>query len=351
MSQSRASLRVAVFGASGYTGLELLRLLLGHPRLEVAVATSEQRAGEPVGAAFPSLRGRLDLELQASDPERLAGGIDLAFTALPHAASAPTVAALRKAGVPVADLSADFRLQELGTYEAWYGPHPAPELLSGAVYGLPELHREALRGAGLAACPGCYPTSALLPLAPFLREGLVERSGLVVDSKSGVSGAGRKLEAGLLFAELDGNAKAYKVAAHRHGPEIEEQAGGLAGGPVQLTFVPHLLPTTRGIVTSVYARPVEPLTTANARALLVEAYASEPFVRVLPEGETPSLQAVRGSNFCDVSVVADERNGTLVLLSALDNLVKGASGQALQCANLMLGLPESEGLLGTALLP
>ncbi len=351
MTSKGESLRVAVFGASGYTGLELLRILLRHPRLEVAVVTSEQRAGQPVGEAFPSLRGCLDLELQASDPERLAEGLDLAFTALPHAASAPTVAALRKAGVPVADLSADFRLQDLGTYEAWYGAHPAPELLPGAVYGLPELHREALEGAGLAACPGCYPTSALLPLAPFLREGLVETSGIVVDSKSGVSGAGRKLEAGLLFAELDGNANAYKVAAHRHGPEIEEQAGSLAGDTVQLTFVPHLIPTTRGIVTSVYCRPRAALSEAEARGRLADCYADEPFVRVLPEGETPSLQAVRGSNFCDVAVVSDERNGTLVLLSALDNLVKGASGQAVQCANLMLGLPESEGLLGTSLLP
>lgn len=344
-------MKVAVFGASGYTGLELLRILLRHPRAEIAVVTSEQRAGQAVGDAFPSLRGVLDLRFEASDPGRQAGAIDLAFSALPHAASAPTVAALRKAGVPVADLSADFRLQDLALYEKWYGPHPAADLLHGAVYGLPELHREALRGAGLAACPGCYPTSALLPLAPFLRRGLVERSGIVVDSKSGVSGAGRKLEAGLLFSELDGNASAYQVAAHRHGPEIEEQASGVAGDAVRATFVPHLIPTTRGIVTSVYCRPTGRLSTADALAILNEAYADEPFVRVLPEGNTPSLQSVRGSNFCDLAACADERNGTLVLLSALDNLVKGASGQAVQCANLMLGLPETEGLLGTALLP
>jgi N-acetyl-gamma-glutamyl-phosphate reductase len=344
-------MKVAVFGASGYTGLELLRLLLRHPRVELAVVTSEQRAGQAVGDAFPALRGCLDLRFEASDPERQAQGIDLAFTALPHAASAPTVAALRKAGVPVADLSADFRLRDLATYEAWYGPHPAPDLLREAVYGIPELHREALRGAELTACAGCYPTGALLPLAPFLRQGLVERAGIVVDAKSGVSGAGRKLEAGLLFAELDANANAYKVGAHRHGPELEEQASGVAGDPVRLTFVPHLIPTTRGIVTSVYCRPRARLSAADARARLAEAYAGEPFVRVLPEGETPSLQSVRGSNFCDVAAFADERNGTLVLLSALDNLVKGASGQAVQCANLMQGLPETEGLLGSALLP
>jgi N-acetyl-gamma-glutamyl-phosphate reductase len=344
-------MRVAVFGASGYTGLELLRILLRHPEAEIALVTSEQRAGQAVGEAFPALRGCLDLRFQASDPERQAEGLDLAFTALPHAASAPTVAALRKAGVPVADLSADFRLRDPATYAAWYGPHPAPELLPGAVYGLPELHRDALRGAGLAACAGCYPTSALLPLVPFLRRGLVETSGIVVDAKSGISGAGRKLDVAFLFAELDGNARAYNVGAHRHGPEMEEQASAAADAPVQLTFVPQLIPTTRGIVSSVYCRARDALSSGDARAVLEAAWADEPFVRVLPEGETPSLQAVRGSNFCDVAAHVDERSGTLVLLSALDNLVKGASGQAVQCANLMRGLPESAGLLDAPLLP
>jgi len=344
-------MKVAVFGASGYTGLELLRILLRHPRAEIVRVTSEQRAGQPVGEAFPALRGCLDLRFEAMDAERQAEGLDLAFSALPHAASAPTVAALRKAGVPVADLSADFRLRDLGTYQAWYGPHPATDLLAGAVYGLPELHREALREAELAACPGCYPTSALLPLVPFLREGLIETSGIVVDSKSGISGAGRKAEAGLLFSELDGNANAYKVGAHRHGPEIEEQASLAADAAVELTFVPHLIPTTRGIATSVYCRAKARLSARDARSLLEAAYLDEPFVRVLPEGETPALVAVRGTNFCDVAAYADERSNTLVLLSALDNLTKGASGQAVQCANLMQGLPETMGLLDTALLP
>lgn len=344
-------MRVAVFGASGYAGLELLRILLRHPEAEIALVTSEQRAGQPVGDAFPALRGCLDLRFQASDPERQAGGVDFAFTALPHAASAPTVAALRKAGVPVADLSADFRFRELASYEAWYDTHPTPELLPGAVYGLPELHREALRGAELVACSGCYPTSALLPLAPFLREGRIETSGIVVDSKSGVSGAGRKADAAFLFSELDGNAFAYKVGAHRHGPEIEEQASALAGASVDVTFVPQLIPTTRGILTSVYCRSRAALSAADARAVLASAYADEPFVRVLPEGEAPSLAAVRGSNYCDVAAFTDERSGTLVLLSALDNLVKGASGQAVQCANLMRGIPETTALLDAPLLP
>jgi N-acetyl-gamma-glutamyl-phosphate reductase len=346
-------MRVAVFGASGYTGLELLRILLRHPQFELAVVTSEQRAGDPVGEAFPSLRGQLDLRFTASaDAQALAREVDLAFTALPHSASAPTVAALRKAGVPVVDLSADFRLRDPAVYREFYGEHPAPQLVQGAVYGLPELHREALRKAELVAVPGCYPTSAILPLAPFLREGLVEPRGLVIDSKSGVSGAGRKLEAQYLFAEQDENCMAYKPGhQHRHTPEIEQEASLLAGSPVRVSFVPHLLPTIRGIVTSVYARPRKPISAAQAREVLVRAYHGERFVRVLPPGETPSLAAVRGSNFCDVAAFSDEGNGTLILLSALDNLCKGASGAAVQCANLMRGLPEELGLLGTALAP
>jgi N-acetyl-gamma-glutamyl-phosphate reductase len=338
-------MRVAVLGASGYAGLELLRILLRHPGFEIAAVTSEQRAGQAVGEAFPALRGQIDLAFEAVEPASLASKVDLAFAALPHAASAPSVATLRRAGVAVADLSADFRLRDPAVYSEWYGEHPAPELLAEAVYGVPELHREKLRGAGLVACPGCYPTGALLPLAPFLREGLIEPTGIAIDSKSGVSGAGRKLEQGYLFAELDENVYAYKVAQHRHAPEIEQEAGSLAGEPVRVTFVPHLVPTIRGIATSIYARPRRPLGADEAHAVLARAYRDERFVRVLPPGETPRLASVRGSNFCDVAVVADERNGTLVLLSALDNLVKGASGQAVQCANLMLGLPEETGLL------
>jgi N-acetyl-gamma-glutamyl-phosphate reductase len=344
-------MRVAVVGASGYTGLELVRILLRHPIFELVAATSEQRAGQQVGEAFPALRGQLDLVFEANDPESLAPKVDLAFTALPHAASAPTVSVLRAAGVPVADLSADFRLASLETYEAWYGQHRAPELVGKAVYGIPELHREALRDAPLVAVAGCYPTSALLPLVPFLRAGLVEPTRVLVDAKSGVSGAGRTVAAEYLFAELDENCMAYKVGEHRHGPEIEQEASAAAGEAVSVTFVPHLIPATRGLAASVYAQPKQPLSAADARALLEEAYADERFVRVLPAGATPNLASVRGTNFCDVAAFADERTGTLVLLSALDNLVKGAGGQAVQCANLMRGLPEELGLLEAALLP
>ena len=344
-------MKVAVIGASGYTGLELLRILLRHPELEVAVATSEQRAGRAVGEAFPSLRGRLDLAFEANDPAAIAGRAELAFAALPHAASAPTVKALRDAGLPVVDLSADFRL-DLATYEAWYGAHPAPELLAEAVYGMPELHREALRGAKLAASAGCYPTSVLLPLVPLLREGLIEPAGLHVDAKSGVSGAGRSLAEGYLFAELANDFRAYKPGyAHRHAPELEQQASAIAGSEVRLTFVPQLLPTVRGIAASIYARPRGGARFVQARQALEAAYADEPFVRLLPEGEVPTLGAVVGSNFCDVALVEDAHNDTWILLSSIDNLVKGASGQAVQCANLMCGFEETVGLLEPALLP
>jgi N-acetyl-gamma-glutamyl-phosphate reductase len=345
-------MKVAVVGASGYTGLELLRILLRHPRVELAAATSEQRAGQAVAEAFPALAGLMDLRFEAADPAALGGRVDLAFTALPHAASAPSVRALRKAGVAVVDLSADFRLSDSAAYARAYGEHGAPELFGQAVYGLPELHREALRGAEFVAAPGCYPTSVLLPLAPFLRQGLVETASVLVDAKSGISGAGRKLEASYLFAELDENVTAYKVGGgHRHVPEMEEQASRAADGDVHIAFVPHLLPLVRGIATTVFVQPRSPLSTAEARAVLERAYADEPFVRVLPEGVTPSLAAVRGSNFCDVAAAVDERTGSLVLLSALDNLVKGASGQAVQCMNLMRNFAETEGLLEAPLVP
>ena len=345
-------MKVAIVGASGYTGLELVRIVARHPEFELVAATSEQRAGSAVGDAFPSLRGQVELAFEANDPKRLIGRVDLAFTALPHAASAPTVRALRDAGIRVVDLSADFRLRDTATYAAWYGEHAAPELLAGAVYGLPELYRAKLRDASLVAVPGCYPTSVLLPLAPFLRAELVETAGVLVDSKSGVSGAGRSADPKFVFAEREGNCEAYKVGyAHRHVPEMEQEAAAVAGEDVQITFVPHLLPTTRGIVTSVFLRPRRSMSAAAARAVLLEAYRDEAFVRVLPEGEAPSLASVRGSNFCDVAAFADERNGALILLSSLDNLVKGASGQAVQCANLMSGYREDAGLRELALVP
>lgn len=337
-------MRVAVIGASGYTGMELMRILHRHPRTEIAAATSEQRAGQQVGEAFPALRGVVNATFESLDPKKLIGRVDAAFTCLPHATAAPVVAALRKGGVTVIDISADFRLRDPAVYEAWYGPHGAPELFRDGVYGLPEVYGAEIAEASLVAAPGCYPTSALLPMLPFLRAGVVEAAPIIVDAKSGVSGAGRTLQEPYLMGEHDGNFYAYKVAAHRHGPEIEQEASVAAGEAATVTFVPHLLPTIRGIGATVYLRLKQSLSTADARAILVEAYEAAPFVRVMPEGETPRLSSVRGSNFCDVGCVVDERAGTLVALGAIDNLVKGAVGQGVQCLNLTQGWAETLGL-------
>jgi len=345
-------MRVAVIGASGYTGIELVRILLRHPEFEISVVTSEQRAGGAVVESLPAFQGLLDLDFEAVDPKRIADEAELAFTALPHAASAAVVKELCAAGMSVVDLSADFRLRDLATYESWYAKHPAPDLLAQAVYGLPEAYRSQIPGAKLVAAPGCYPTSVLVPLRPFLQAGLVDTQPIFIDSKSGTSGAGKKLQQDLLFSEVDENCRSYSVGGkHRHIPEIEQEASAAAGESVSVVFTPYLLPTIRGIVTSIYCRPRQPLSQQEASQILREAYAEEPFVRVLPEGKTPSLAAVRGSNFCDVAAVVDARNGALLLLSAIDNLVKGSGGQAVQCANLMFELPESMGLLEAPLVP
>jgi len=344
-------MRVAILGASGYTGLELLRIVLRHPRLEPVVVTSEQRAGQPVGEAFPQLRGLAALRFESLDPDKIASRVDAAFSCLHAGTAAKAVAVLRKAGVPVVDLSADFRFRDPAVYAAWYGEHQAPELFGQAVYGIPELHRAELAGASFAAAAGCHATAALLALVPFLRADLAGPGPVIVDSKTGVSGAGRSLEDRYLFAELDGNVQAYKVAAHRHAPEIEQEASRAAGRAIGVTLVPQLLPVIRGIAASVYLQPATPLGADAAHAVLAEAWRDEPFVRVLPPGQAPSLQAVRGSNFCDVSAFVDERHGTLVVLAALDNLVKGASGQMVQCLNRMLGFDEREGLLEAPLAP
>jgi len=347
-------MRVAVVGASGYAGLELVRIVLRHPELELVAATSQKRAGTPVAEAFPGLRSLLDLDFEPADAGALAGRIDVAFTALPHGTSAGLVAELHKAGVAVLDIGADFRLRSREVFAQWYGEHQAPELFGQAVYGLPEVYAEDLKTARLVAAPGCYPTCALLPALPFVREGWVARSGIQVMAISGVSGAGRTLDDGFLYAELDGNARAYKIAAHRHIPEIEQELSLAAEENVTITFVPHLIPASRGMLATIALRAVpgsDALDLAATHALLSHAYADAPFVRVLPIGQSPAIQSVRGSNFCDVAAVADERNGTLVLLSSLDNLVKGAAGSAVQCMNLMCGLEETLGLARIGLHP
>ncbi|NOQ84199.1 MAG: N-acetyl-gamma-glutamyl-phosphate reductase [Myxococcales bacterium] len=345
-------IRAIVVGGTGYTGAELVRLVLGHPSLELVSIVGNQTAGQAVGDVLPSLRGVVDGVVQTFDPDVIAERADVAFCALPHAASAEAVSALRQRGQKVLDLSADFRFENLSVYEAWYGKHPVPERLPEAVYGLVELHREELRDAELIAVPGCYPTAATLALAPLVQNGLVQSEGITVDAKSGVSGAGRAVSSATSFSETAEGARAYKAGAHRHGPEIEQELSRLAGAPLNITFVPHLVPMTRGILATCYAQPASTSVTAEscteaARAL----YAGSPSVHVLDEGQHPDTLWVRGSNRVHVGYAQDRNSGTIIAMSAIDNLVKGASGQAIQCLNVRFGLDEGAGLRAPAQWP
>ena len=343
---------IAVLGASGYTGAELLRLLADHPRVELAALCADRAAGSRIDRVFPHLAGRLELPVESFDADRIASRAKVAFCALPHGQSARAAAALLERGLTVIDLSADFRLRDPEVARTWYGEHPHPELLAQAVYGLPELHRDAIRGARLIASPGCYPTATLLPIAPLIRRGLIRTEGLVVDAKSGVSGAGRSPGPTTHFPEVGEGVRAYKVAgAHRHTPEIEQEVSRLAGAEVQLTFTPHLVPMSRGILSCVYAAPTDAVTGEDElRAALAEAYEDEPFAVVLEDG-LPDTSHVRGSNRAHLAVRFDARARRVLALAAIDNLVKGASGQAIQAMNLALGWPEGEGLGGLPAFP
>lgn len=338
-------LKVAIVGASGYTGVELLRILYGHPEVAVTCVTSEQSAGKRISDVFPSLRGRCELLLENLEPVRIAEKADFIFTALPHKAAMEVVPTFLRLEKRVVDLSADYRLQDAREYERWYEPHMSPELLKKAVYGLPELRRARIAGANLVANPGCYPTSVILGLAPLLKKKLIDITTIIADSKSGVSGAGRSAKVDNLFCEVNDGFKAYGVGgAHRHIPEIEQELGHLAGQKVTISFTPHLVPMDRGILSTIYVSPVEIMTTAELVKLYEDFYHGEPFVRVLPPGSFPSTAHVRGANFCDIGLALDQRTGRVIVVSAIDNLVKGASGQAVQNMNLMCGLPENMGL-------
>ncbi|MCL6641139.1 MAG: N-acetyl-gamma-glutamyl-phosphate reductase [Candidatus Rokubacteria bacterium] len=341
-------IRVAIAGASGYMGAELLRLLLRHPHVQLTGVTSDRLAGEPLAAAYPHLRGLTDLTFHALDAEWLAGAADVVFLALPHMESQKVVPVLRGRGVKTIDLSADYRLRDPADYVRWYqAPHVDPAGLAQAVYGVPELHRKAIAGAGLVASPGCYAAGAILALAPLFKAGIARRDGVVIDGKSGVTGAGaqgRKVDPMYLFTEANENVQAYGVASHRHTPEIEQELSALAGSPVRVSFTPHLLPLNRGLYTTASVALVGTPTTADLVALYRDFYAGEPFVRVLGEGQRPTTRAVVGSNFCDVAVVADARVGRAVCLSAIDNLGKGGSANGVQLLNILGGLPERTGL-------
>jgi N-acetyl-gamma-glutamyl-phosphate reductase len=338
-------LKVAVVGASGYTGVELIRILHNHPEVAVTSVTSEQSAGKRLSDVYPSLRGRYDRVLEPLVPEKIAEKVDIIFTALPHKAAMEVVPAFLAAGRIVIDLSADYRLHDPRVYAAWYDQHLNPELLPEAVYGLPELRREAISAARLVANPGCYPTSIILGLMPLLKEGLIDTASIIADSKSGVSGAGRGAKVDSLYCEVNEGFKAYGVGGiHRHIPEIEQELSLLAGEKTVISFTPHLVPMDRGILSTIYAAPIDSITSAALHALYEEHYDGEAFVRVLNKGEFPSTGFVRGSNFCDIGITLDERTGRIIVVSALDNLVKGASGQAVQNMNIVCDFPETMGL-------
>jgi len=343
-------MNVGIVGASGYSGEVLVKTLLGHPQVKLTAVTSRQHAGKPVAQIIPALRGTAAEQLKFidSDPAAIAArnDVDLWFLALPHGAAADFAKVLVPAGRKVVDLSADFRIADLATYEKYYGAHHAPALLPQTRFVLPELTDAKWRAEiKLAAAPGCYPTSTLVPLAPLLKAGVVTREHIVVNSFSGVSGAGKKLDEMYLYVERTESAKAYGLVKHRHLAEIEEQLSAFAGAKIVLQFNPHLAPMRRGIITTITMPTAPGATIESLYAAWKSAYAGKPFVSILPSGETPDSAHVTGTNRVDISAVLDARTGNFVITSALDNLVKGASGQAVQIMNLWLGLPETAGLL------
>ncbi len=342
-------IKVGIVGGTGYTGVELLRLLASHPKAQLQVITSRSEAGMPVAELFPNLRGRVDLAFSEPDGRALAE-CDVVFTATPNGVAMGLARELLDNGTRMIDLAADFRLKDIAEWEKWYGvPHACPDLLAEAVYGLPEVNREAVRTARLVANPGCYPTAVQLGLLPLVEAGLADIDQLVADAKSGVSGAGRKASVPTLLAEAGENLKAYGVAGHRHLPEIRQGLALAAGRPVGLTFVPHLIPMIRGIHATLYARV--PDRDIDLQALFEKRYAGEPFVDVMPAGALPETRTVRGANTCRMAVHRPQGGDMVVVLSVIDNLVKGAAGQAVQNMNLMFGLEETAGLDQIALLP
>jgi N-acetyl-gamma-glutamyl-phosphate reductase len=341
-------LKIGIVGGTGYTGVELLRLLAVHPGAELTVITSRGEAGLPVADMFPSLRGYIDLAF--TDPAQAdLGACDVVFFATPNGIAMQQTRELLAKGVRIVDLAADFRIRDVAVWEKWYGmTHACPDLLAEAVYGLPELNREKIRTAQLVANPGCYPTAVQLGFMPLLEAGVVDESHLIADAKSGVSGAGRKAETHILFAEAGDNFKAYGVAGHRHLPEISQSLTDMANKKVGLTFVPHLTPLIRGIHATLYAKLTKDI---DLQQLFESRYAQERFVDVLPKGAHPETRSVRGSNLCRIAVHQPQGGDTVVVLSVIDNLVKGAAGQAVQNMNIMFGFAENTGLEIVPLLP
>lgn len=336
--------RVAVVGATGYAGAELVRILARHPETELAVLTSRQYAGVRFDQVYPAMAGRVDAICQEYSTELVCEKADVIFTALPHKLPMKFVPEILRRGKKIVDLSADFRFRDAALYESVYQPHTAKELLESAVYGLCEIYTDQIKSAALIGNPGCYPTSVLLPLIPLLKQGLLDPASLIADSKSGVSGAGRSLALSSHFCEVNESFKAYKVAVHRHNPEMNAILSQEAQKPISITFVPHLVPMSRGMLTTIYAAPASGLKGQDLIECFRQAYHGRPFIRICPEDRLPNTLHVRGTNFCDIGFKYDEKNRRLVLISAIDNLVKGAAGQAVQNMNLMLGIDETAGL-------
>ncbi len=342
--------RVAVVGATGYSGIELLRLLSLHKHVTVVAASADKNAGLPIDSVIPALKGFYKLTCQKID-QLFDMDFDVVFLALPHEQSASVCRKFLKNNIVVIDISAAFRLKDTALFKKWYGIETIPELLGLAVYGLPEIKKKEIKNASLIANPGCYPTGAIIPLVPFLKKGIIKNKGIIIDAKSGVTGAGRSPSQELHFPEVSDGFKAYQPASHRHIPEIEQELSEVSAG-TSITFVPHLVPINRGIFTTIYAVAKDKkITPQELEEVLLEAYKDEPFVRIIRSPELPNVNAVRGSNYIDIAVRFEERNSTIVLFSAIDNLVKGASGQAIQNMNLALGFDETIGLALPAVFP
>lgn len=338
-------IRVGVVGATGYTGAELVRILSGHPDIELTILTSRQYAGVKFDKVYPSMAGSVNLVCEEFSVDILCDRADVIFTALPHKLPMELVPELIRRGKKVIDISADFRFKDASKYESFYQPHTAKDLLKNAVYGLCEIYFERIRKANLIGNPGCYPTSVLLPLIPLLKNNLLDPNTLIVDSKSGVSGAGRSLSLTTHFCETNESFRAYKVGEHRHTPEIEEVLSLETGKTINLTFVPHLIPLTRGIYTTTYAHLIGTISLEDVRDCLASFYSGRPFIRICQSDSLPDTLHVRGTNYCDIGFKVEKRSNRLILISAIDNLVKGAAGQAVQNMNIMLGLDETRALI------
>ena len=347
-------LRAGLVGVTGYTGMELSRILASHPSIRLTAATSRQDAGKRLDAVYPFLQGLPggDVVLMEPDVKALAENCDVVFLAVPHGVAMEIGADLYDAGVKVVDLSADFRLRDADVYEAWYKPHTRKEYLARAVYGLPEIYGDKVREARLVANPGCYPTASILGLYAALKNGLVRTDDIIIDAKSGTTGAGRKAVVSSLYCEVADSFRPYNIGGkHRHTPEIEQELSVAAGTSVTVSFNPHLLPISRGILATIYTKLSTPLSQADVQALYEDFWKNSPWVRVMPAGKLPETRNVRGTMFCDIAVTVDERTGRLIITSAIDNLCRGASGQALANANLMCGLPVDCGLNAAPMLP